>query len=209
MQSALDYVEDKLSAQPITEPMWQDVVFMLTVFAPHNEKAGGESLFSRVQSIAARKEDVLMEQAYALRDAMKTTPGGREICENLPEEMGTAECADAVDKLAAWSHEHFVQSNASELEQLDAHVCMPLLHLTAAHAQESFAEKLRALFPDAVDDAGLLGDGQPASFAVSLGPLKGEPRIHVKMSEYREANEQPDKWIFSTRVSERASVCRS
>ena len=134
MQAALDYIEEKLSAQPITEPMWQDVIFMLTVFVPHNEKAGGESLFSRVQSIAASKEEVLMEQAYALRDAMKATPGGREICENLPEEMGTAECADAVDKLAAWSHEHFAQSNASELEQLDARVCMPLLHLTAAHA---------------------------------------------------------------------------
>ena len=189
---------------------------MLTVFLPHNDKTGGESLFSRVQSIAARNERTLMDEAYAFRDAMKTgSAGGREICEKLVD-FGTAECAACVDKLQQVVDGHFATSDASQLEQLDVRLCMPLLHLTAERVRASFAEKLRGLFPEAVDDANLLGFGKP--FAVSIGPLKGEPRIRVKMSEYREENERAallgkqassramkhNKWIHSTRVSWRA-----
>ena len=175
---------------------------MLTVFLPHNEKAGGESLFSRVQSIAVTNERTLMDEAYAFRDAMKTRSAeGREICEKLVD-FGAAECAACVDKLQQVVDGHFATSDASQLEQLDVRLCMPLLHLTAERMQACFADKLRELFPDAVDDANLLGFGRP--FAVSIGPLKGEPRIRVKMNEYREENEQSGKWIFSTRVSQHA-----
>ena len=64
--AALEFVEDQLSARPISKANWDEVTFMLTVFNTHGEE--DEALFASVQAIASRLSSACVVEARAMRD---------------------------------------------------------------------------------------------------------------------------------------------
>ena len=167
-------------------------------------------LFTGVQTIVWRKDRALIQEMHDLRDEMKRTPSGRQVCEGLPTKLGGVESAACVGQLESVVKDHFDNEpfSASQLESLDRRLCLPLLHITAEVVLGKFAEKMRTLFPEAVDDVELLDAESSNRFALLLGPLKEEPRIQVKMDEYREENTDDAQWMFSPKASPRARNVR-
>ena len=66
-EATLDYVEEQLSARPISKANWDEVTFMHTVFKAQGD--GGGALFAKVQAIARRLSSACVVEARAMRDA--------------------------------------------------------------------------------------------------------------------------------------------
>ena len=159
-------------------------------------------LFTAVQTIACRHERSLIKTMHDIRDSLRMDPSGREICEGLPSQFGSVASVRCAEILKQTRDTIFgAQLNVPALHDLDRRVCLPLVHITAKLAVDEFKMRLRALFPGAVDDCEALDTDQSAGFAVLIAPLKGEPRIRVKLEEYRSEPCSPEgEWLFTTKA---------
>ena len=68
VQAALDYIERQLATRPISRHEWNEVLFVLNVFASLDTSDGEESLFARVQGIARRLTSGCVAEARSMRD---------------------------------------------------------------------------------------------------------------------------------------------
>ena len=65
---------------------------------------------------------------------------------------------------------------------VDDSACLPIVHMKGALAKPRFVEKLHVLFPDSASDVRDISKvGGAPRFAVITGPLKGQPRMRVKV----------------------------
>ena len=165
-------------------------------------------MLTAVKTIVWRKDRALIREMHKLRDdTMRSTESGREICEVL-KTFGSVESTETEELL---SKDYFFAERdlcATTLQDVDVRLCMPVLHITSSIALEEFSAQLSALFPYAAGDVDMLCVPREdlalpgPSHALLIGPLKGASRILVKMAEYREENDDPNKWVFASKVGD-------
>ena len=157
-------------------------------------------LFTGVQTIAWRKDRVLIREMHAMRDEMGSTPSGQEVCA-LPKKFGSIASAGCESTLAEVRDKVFnMQLDSFSLQEFDKAVCLPVVQMTARLALTTFTDKLRALFPGAVEDISHLSAAGGLLFALLVGPLKGTPRALVKLDVCRKENNDSDEWLFTTKA---------
>ena len=64
--AALQFVEEQLSARPISKANWDELIFMLKVFKTHD--IDDRELFASVQAIASRLSSCLLYTSPSPRD---------------------------------------------------------------------------------------------------------------------------------------------
>ena len=148
--------------------------------------------FNLLQSIAVEQGDLIVTKMIKARDEMVQKGGGKrcekltsfgEVKQPMPSEV------EALGKLFEREGKPSTDDEGKLFkDKLDEVVLVPLLRLQAEQAQAEFREKLKQALPESA-----VCEGQPtdedregSKRLVILAPLKGEPRMAVKVKEYRE-----------------------
>ena len=180
--AALEFVEEQLSARPISKANWDEVTFMLTVFNTHGED--DEALFASVQAIASRLSSACVVEARAMRDgawdvASKDAQARLRGLENfgaVRQPVPEAYLA-AVKALVPRAK---IQQYAL---RFDLELMVSAMCCVAEAALEHFREKLVALFPKArvIVDVNDMREDETA--CVMIAPVKGAERVREKIKE--------------------------
>ena len=180
--AALQFVEEQLSARPISKANWDEVTFMLTVFKAQGD--GGGALFANVQAIARRLSSACVVEARAMRDAalLAASEDARARLRGL-ENFGTVRQPVPEAYLAAVK----ALVPRAKIQQyalrFDLELMVSAMCCVAETALEHFREKLITLFPKArlIVDVNDMRDDETA--CVMIAPVKGAERVREKIKE--------------------------
>jgi hypothetical protein len=206
--AALEFVEDQLSARPISKANWDEVTFMLTVFNTHGED--DEALFASVQAIASRLSSACVVEARAMRDGAwdAASKGAQARLHGLGSfgavRQPVPEAYQAAVKALVPRAKIQQYALRFDLELMVSAMCC-----VAETALEHFREKLVALFPKArlIVDANDMRDDETA--CVVIASVKNAERVREKIKEtVSEHAGDPNMWPFIQLIGDllRASV---
>ena len=187
--AALTKACKKLMASPVTKA---DKEYMKTHIYPL-PLWNIDKWFERLQSIAVEQGDLIVTDMIEERDKMVEKTIGGKRCEELTS-FGVVKqpMPSGVEALGKLFEKEGKPSTDDEgklfKDKLDEVVLVPLLRLQAEQAQAEFRKKLEQALPESA-----VCEGQPtdehregSKRLIILAPLKGEPRMAVKVKEYRE-----------------------
>ena len=188
--AALKKTCENLMASPVTK---DDKEYMKTHIYPLPLWKDAER-FNKLQIIAKEQGDLIVTEMIKARDEMVQKGGGKRCNELLSFGEVKQPMPSEVEGLGKLFEREGMPSTDDEgklfKDKLDEVVLVPLLRLQAEQAQAEFREKLKQALE--VDQSAVY-EGQPtdddregAKRLIILAPLKGEPRMAVKVKEYRE-----------------------
>ena len=206
--AALDFVEEQLSARPISQAHWSEVTFMLTVFDTHGN--GDEALFVSVQAIASRLSSACVIEARAMRDAAWAAAS-----EDARARLRGLENFGAVRQPVPEAYLAAVKALVphSKIQQyalrFDVELMVSAMCCVAETALGHFREKLISLFPKArlIADVNDMRDDETA--CVVIASVKNAERVREKIKEATsEHSGNPNMWPFIQLIGDllRASV---
>ena len=207
-EAALDFLEEQLSARPIGEANWNEVIFMLTVFNTRDD--AGDDLFARVQSTARRLSSSCVAEMRAVRDEMwaAASEGARARLKEL-KNFGAVRnrmpeaYQEAVRALVPRA---LIQQYAL---RFDLELMVSAMCCVAEVALDAFRSKLTALFPKArliVNLTDMRGD---EGACVMIAAVKNPERVREKVKDaFGERRGDVAGWPFAQLVGDllRASV---
>ena len=206
--AALEFVEEQLSARPISKAHWDEVTFMLTVFNTHGD--GDEALFASVQAIASRLSSACVVEARAMRDGAWAAAS-----EDARARLRGLENFGAVRQPVPEAYLAAVKALVphAKIQQyalrFDLELMVSAMCCVAETALEHFREKLIALFPKArlIVDVNDMRDDETA--CVMIASVKNAERVREKIKEAAsEHSGDPNMWPFIQLIGDllRASV---
>ena len=180
--AALQFVEEQLSARPISKANWDEVTFMHTVFKAQGD--GGGALFANVQAIARRLSSACVVEARAMRDAAWAAAS-----EDARARLRGLENFGAVRQPVPEAYLAAVKALVprAKIQQyalrFDLELMVSAMCCVAEAALEHFREKLVALFPKArvIVDVNDMREDETA--CVMIAPVKGAERVREKIKE--------------------------
>ena len=206
--AALQFVEEQLSARPISKAHWDEVTFMLTVFKAQGD--GGGALFANVQAIARRLSSACVVEARAMRDAAWAAAS-----EDARARLRGLENFGAVRQPVPEAYLAAVKALVphSKIQQyalrFDVELMVSAMCCVAETALGHFREKLISLFPKArlIADVNDMRDDETA--CVVIASVKNAERVREKIKEATsEHSGNPNMWPFIQLIGDllRASV---
>ena len=206
--AALDFVEEQLSARPISQAHWSEVTFMLTVFDTHGN--GDEALFVSVQAIASRLSSACVIEARAMRDAAWAA-ASEDARARLHGLVNFGAVRQPVPEAYLAAVKTLVPHSKIQQYALrfDVELMVSAMCCVAETALGHFREKLISLFPKArlIADVNDMRDDETA--CVVIASVKNAERVREKIKEATsEHSGNPNMWPFIQLIGDllRASV---